>query len=145
MDTSSCLSLLFIVAQLAFMFYWLHFTLWVRQKQKGFWTTYTLWAMNNSEKLEKAMQQSFFCGSRNSLTLQPPIFSATTLTLCSKWSTAKTDPDQLIYHNAHNESKLLQSWQQFYSPWKSWKWLLMGHQCTSFKKWLKQILQVSPG
>lgn len=62
--------------------------------------------MNNSENLEKAMPRSLFFGSRNSLTLLPPIFGAKTLALSTKRSTAEADPDQLIYHNAHNVSKL---------------------------------------
>lgn len=91
-------------------------------------TRYEQWIILKIWK--RRCSRAFFCGSRNSLTLQPPIiFSATTPALCSKWSEA--DPDKLMYHNPHNESEFVQSWSQYYPSLKSWKLLLMGHRCTS--------------
>lgn len=97
--------LLFIVAQLAFMFYWLYFTLWLRQKQKGSRTTYTLWAMNNSENLEKAMQQSFFSVG-HIIAWHSNHWYSTQQHFCSQWSTTAADPDQVFYPYPHNESEL---------------------------------------
>lgn len=100
------------------MLYWLHFTLWLRQKpkkkknakkkKKGSCATYTLWAMNNSEARTKRCSRSFMCGSRNSPT--PPtsadIQRNNSGPLPYKWSGAKSGqgPANFLL-NARNKLK----------------------------------------